>query len=81
MEVRGSPNKVKGMVSLPDFKKALGPLANTLTEKEIERIRISMDQFADVVFDQWLKGKNLAVIRNYEPINQKEKLCSPVSSK
>lgn len=69
------------MVSLPDFKKALGPLGEKLPEKEIERIRLSMDQFADVVFDQWLKGKNLATVQNYEPTNQKEKLCNTVPSK
>jgi len=39
------------MIPLDEFKKLLGPLAQTLSEEEILAIRERMDQLADIVFD------------------------------
>ena len=46
------------MIPLDDFKKALGPRANTLSDKEIEEMRQLGDQLADIVFDTWLRKRN-----------------------
>jgi hypothetical protein len=46
------------VISLPEFKIALGSLADRLTDAEIERARIVCDQFADAVFDKWTKTVN-----------------------
>lgn len=53
-----------GMVHLPsmipfnEFKKYLGPVADTLSEGEILKIREIEDQLADIVFDTWLRQRN-----------------------
>ncbi len=41
------------MVSLPDFKKALGPKADKLTEAEIERLYAISSQLANTLFNMW----------------------------
>lgn len=46
------------MISLAAFKKSLGSTAMQLSDEEIEKLRKLQDQFADVLFDQWLKKKN-----------------------
>jgi len=46
------------MMSFPEFKKLIGPLANTMTDAEIEKLRELEYRFADVVFDWWLRKRN-----------------------
>lgn len=46
------------MLPLEDFKKALGPAAQNMSEKQIEQLRDLQDQLADVLFGIWLDGKN-----------------------
>lgn len=48
------------MVSLEDFKKSLGSLAEKLSDEEIERLCCISDRFADAVFDDWKKNLNHA---------------------
>jgi len=45
-------------MSFPEFKKLIGPLANTMTDAEIEKLRELEYRFADVVFDWWLRKRN-----------------------
>ena len=45
------------MISVEKFKKLLGPEAQNLTDKEIEQIRDSQYQLADIAFDMWVKDK------------------------
>ena len=46
------------MIPLHECKKALGTVAKNLSDKEIEKIRDILDQFADLLFDDWLKKIN-----------------------
>lgn len=46
------------MVPLHEFKKALGVLAQQLSNEEIEHIRDEQDQLASVLFDSWLRETN-----------------------
>jgi len=46
------------MIPLEEFKKSLGPLADTLSEEEILALREKLDRLADVVFDMWLRKRN-----------------------
>lgn len=41
------------MISREEFKEALGEKALTLSEEDIEKLRVLMDQAADVLFDIW----------------------------
>lgn len=43
------------MIALEDYKKALGTLANELSEEEILKLRDSQDQMAEIFFDMWFK--------------------------
>ncbi len=49
------------MIPLSECKKALGPVAKNLTDKEILRIRDILDQLADVLFDHWLWERNKGI--------------------
>jgi hypothetical protein len=46
------------MLSLLEFKKSLGPKSYTLSEEEIEHLRLMFDRIADAAFDQWLEKRN-----------------------
>jgi len=46
------------MIPLEEFKKSLGPLADTLSEEEILALREKLDRLADIVFDSWLRERN-----------------------
>ncbi|MFA6273643.1 MAG: hypothetical protein WC662_00600 [Candidatus Paceibacterota bacterium] len=46
------------MISLEEFKKALGSLEQELTEEEILKLRENQDQMADILFNMWLKEIN-----------------------
>jgi hypothetical protein len=46
------------MTSLEEFKKSLGPIADTLSEEEILALREQLDRLADIVFDSWLRKRN-----------------------
>lgn len=46
------------MIPLEEFKKSLGPLADTLSEEEILKVRENMDHLADIVFEMWLRKRN-----------------------
>jgi hypothetical protein len=46
------------MIPLDEFRKSLGPLADTLSEEEILDLRERMDRLADIVFDCWLRDRN-----------------------
>jgi hypothetical protein len=44
------------MISLEEFKKALGPLVNKLTNEEILKLREQQDQEAEIYFNMWLEN-------------------------
>lgn len=46
------------MIPLPEFKKALGPLADQLSDEEINKIRDLQDRLADIIFDRWIKERS-----------------------
>lgn len=46
------------MISLEEYKKALGPLAQKLSEEEILKAREIQDKLAEIMFDMWLKEIN-----------------------
>lgn len=46
------------MISLKKYKKALGPLAQKLSEKEILKAREIQDKMAEILFDMWLEEIN-----------------------
>lgn len=46
------------MIDFEKFKKSLGRTANSLSDKDIERIRDIQDQFAEVFVDIWIKKRN-----------------------
>jgi hypothetical protein len=46
------------MIPLEEFKKSLGPTADTLSEAEILELRERMDRLAEVVFEMWLEHRN-----------------------
>jgi hypothetical protein len=41
-----------------EFKKTLGTLAEKLSDEEIDKLRILLDKFADLMFDRWLRKIN-----------------------
>lgn len=46
------------MISLPQFKTLLGPLAQKLTDEQVECLRDMEYQFADAIFEKWLRERN-----------------------
>ena len=46
------------MISLEDSKKALGPLAKSLSEEEILKAREIQDKMAEILFYCWLEQIN-----------------------
>ena len=55
------------MLSVEEFKTALGSAAAEYSLEEIERMRDFCDRFADLLFGTWLKRKNgHNVSTNYE---------------
>lgn len=50
------------MISLEEYKKALGPLAQELSEEEILKVRDNQDQMAEILFNMWLEE-----IKNKKP--------------
>ena len=46
------------MISLEEYKKALGPLAQELSEEEILKVRDNQDQMAEILFYMWLEEIN-----------------------
>ncbi len=45
------------MISLQEFKDALGDEATKLTEEEILKLRDNMDKMADIFFTMWLEER------------------------
>ena len=45
-------------VSFDDFKNALGLAAKKYTDFQIDKMRVSLDRFADLFFDDWLSKRN-----------------------
>jgi len=45
------------MISIEKFKQLLGSEAQNFTDKEVEQIRDSQYQLADIAFDMWQKDK------------------------
>jgi hypothetical protein len=43
------------MVTLQDFKKALGTKADNLSEEQLTELNNLFDRFAGVLFDSWIK--------------------------
>ena len=43
------------MISLQDFKDALGDEAKNLTEEEILKLQDNLDKHAELFFDMWLE--------------------------
>jgi len=48
-------NLETSMISLQDFKVALGPAAQELSEQEILKLREQQDQMAILFFNSWLE--------------------------
>lgn len=46
------------MIDLEKYKRSLGPIAVSLTDEQIEKLRTAHDQIADLFFDIWLKKRN-----------------------
>ncbi len=46
------------MISLEEYKKALGPLAQKLSEKEILKAREIQDKMTEILFYCWLDEVN-----------------------
>ncbi len=46
------------MISLEDFKIALGDEAKNLTEEQILKLRNNQDQEAEIMFNMWLEEIN-----------------------
>ena len=46
------------MFDLIEFRKLLGPQADGLTDKEVQRIMDIECGFADAIFDLWLRERN-----------------------
>lgn len=42
------------MLDLTEIRQLLGPVADTMSDEELERIRTVMYGFADACFDRWL---------------------------
>ncbi|MDO8490238.1 MAG: hypothetical protein Q7S47_02365 [bacterium] len=55
------------MISLDKFKILLGPLAEGLSDGEIERIRGVEYQLADAFFEQWLRKRNARTALSENP--------------
>lgn len=48
------------MINLHEFKKLLGDHGKQLSDDELFRLREVQYKIADIVFDQWLKKKNVS---------------------
>ena len=48
--------------SFDDFKNALGDMAVSYTDAQIDRLRIAFDKMADFHFDNWLKRQNASMV-------------------
>ncbi len=48
------------MLTLEEFKKELGDVAQNMTDKELEEVMKLHYRFADIFFDMWLMGKKLS---------------------
>ena len=46
------------MISLEEYKKALGPYVEELSEEEILRAREIQDKMAEILFYDWLENLN-----------------------
>jgi hypothetical protein len=46
------------MMSLDDFRKALGQRGKSMTNEDLDTLRIAAYRFADAVFDRWLRKRN-----------------------
>ncbi len=51
------------MLSLREFKEALGDMAKNLTEEEILKLRENQDQTAEILFNMWLENKKKNITR------------------
>ena len=47
------------MLSIEEFRKALGQAAEDYTEHQLEWMRVFCDCFANLFFDAWLKERNV----------------------
>ena len=54
------------MIGLEEYKKALGTLAEELSEKEILELRENQDQMAEILFSMWLKKSNQQTEKNVQ---------------
>jgi hypothetical protein len=53
-----SQKRERPPMSLPEFKKRLGPLAERLTEQQIIELREKERKIADAIFHWWLRKRN-----------------------
>lgn len=60
------------MISLPEFKTSLGQSAQTMTEEQIEQLRVAQDLIAEALFEIWLKKKNANLKMENEVVNHTE---------
>ena len=52
------------MISLPKFKELLGDEASSLSDKEIEAIRVHQYEMAELAFGMWARDKKLKTVVN-----------------
>jgi hypothetical protein len=45
-------------ISIPEFRKLLGGMAESLSDAEIQKLMDWEDRLADVFFDWWLRRRN-----------------------
>lgn len=59
------------MVTLPEFKEALGDYAEELTEQEIEKLKRDEEQLADILIEHVLR-ENQEKAKNSPPLSVEE---------
>lgn len=50
------------MISLADYKKALGSTTQTMSEEKIDHLRRTQDLIAEAIFNIWIERKNKPII-------------------
>ncbi len=50
------------MLSLSEFKKALGKSSSNYSDEQIKELRIKFDRIANVAFEKWIQERNSGII-------------------
>jgi hypothetical protein len=60
------------MITLPDFKKLLGPYGESLSDEKIEQLFAMEQKIADIFIDQWLEKRNQIIAENEHDLRDNE---------